>query len=276
MRVSTTRTGTVPRRRLDVQIKRLEARLVREQEQVPPTVLHEWVERACARFAGARVLDFVPILVERAVRARVQASGEAFVAGNDTAAGGHEQDGVPLPGWARHTAEQLLAQELPRRWAHTQGVARRAEQVARFMPPDDRPVLVAAAWLHDIGYASGLTDTGLHSLDGARFLARQGVPPRVCALVAHHSGAAAVANLLGLADELATFPDECGLIRDALWYSDMTTDPDGHPITVSERLTEIQRRRGPDDPVVRALSTNVDERVAAVRRIHDLLCQAAA
>ena len=33
---------------------------------------------------------------------------------------------------------------------------------------------MAAAWLHDIGYAEELLDTGFHPLDGARFLASAG------------------------------------------------------------------------------------------------------
>jgi putative nucleotidyltransferase with HDIG domain len=111
--------------------------------------------------------------------------------------------------WARRTARRLLAAQLPRRWAHIRGVGHRAEQVAQVLPPADRPVLVTAAWLHDIGYATQL-DTGFHPLDGARFLAHSSVPPRVCALIAHHSGAAAVAELLGLAEQLAQFAEERG------------------------------------------------------------------
>jgi hypothetical protein len=34
----------------------------------------------------------------------------------------------------------------------------------------DTDLLEAAAWLHDIGYAPGLAVTGLHALDGARYL----------------------------------------------------------------------------------------------------------
>ncbi|MGI6869728.1 HD domain-containing protein [Amycolatopsis sp. 3B14] len=132
-------------------------------------------------------------------------------------------------------------------------------------------MLVAAAWLHDIGYASPVSATGLHSLDGARFLARLGVPSRVCALVAHHSGAAAVASLSGLASELAEFPDERGPMRDALWYCDMSTSPWGEPVSFEDRMAEIEARRGPDDPVVRALAINRGERAAAVARTAELL-----
>jgi putative nucleotidyltransferase with HDIG domain len=60
-------------------------------------------------------------------------------------------------------------ESLPRRWAHVQGVAARAHSLAPVLGAD-ADLLEAAAWLHDIGYAPGLADTGLHALDGARYL----------------------------------------------------------------------------------------------------------
>ncbi|TNC21796.1 HD domain-containing protein [Amycolatopsis alkalitolerans] len=176
-----------------------------------------------------------------------------------------------LPCAAAVTAERLLAGELPGRWAHTRGVAHRAEQIARLLPPEDGRTLVAAAWLHDIGYASGLAETGFHQLDGAHYLARRGWPERICALVAHHAGATAVARLIGLAGELGAFEDEAGRVRDALWYCDMTTGPDGEPMSFEDRIAELRARRAPDDPVVRALAANGSERAAAVRRTETFL-----
>jgi putative nucleotidyltransferase with HDIG domain len=259
--VLTTTPPAARRRQVEDQVRRLESRLVREHDQVPPSLVHEWVERARGRLAGATVQEFVSLLVERAVRA----SAKDFLGGLP------DLSTTGLSSWARNTARRLLAEQLPRRWSHTAGVARRAEQVARALPVEEQDLLVAAAWLHDIGYAAELTDTGLHSLDGAEYLLRAGVPRRLCALVAHHSGAAAVAEVLGLGDRLAAFEDDRGRLRDALWYCDMTTSPDGHPVMVDDRLAEIRERRGPDDPVVRALAINVDERLAAVRRTHRLL-----
>ena len=95
--------------------------------------------------------------------------------------------------------------------------------------------------------------------------------PRVCALVAYHSGAAVVAELLGLADQLAQFAEEYGPVRDALWYCDMTTSPDGRPVSFADRIGEIRARRQSADPVVRALAANGVERAAAVRRTEELL-----
>ena len=64
--------------------------------------------------------------------------------------------------------------------------------------PCDRDLLIAAAWLHDIGYSPLVVDTGLHSLDGARYLQRLGYPARLCGLIAHHSGARFEATQRGL------------------------------------------------------------------------------
>ncbi|KAA9165575.1 HD domain-containing protein [Amycolatopsis acidicola] len=181
---------------------------------------------------------------------------------------------MSLRTWAWFTAKRLLADELPRRWAHTQGVARRATEIANALPREERQILVAAAWLHDIGYAEDLIDTGLHQLDGARFLRREGIPVRVCALVAHNSGAASIARLLNLSDALAAFTDERTPTRDALWYCDVTTSPDGLPISYEERFTELRSRREPEDPVIRALDLSEGERAAAVSRTEELLATA--
>jgi hypothetical protein len=40
-------------------------------------------------------------------------------------------------------------------------------------------------------------------------------------------------------------------VRDALWYVDMTTGPDGQDMAVDERLAEIRQRYGPDHLVTR-------------------------
>ena len=75
---------------------------------------------------------------------------------------------------------------------------------------------MCAAWLHDIGYAPEVATSGVHPLDGARFLAASGVSKRLVGLVAHHSCAAPEAELRGLAAELAGFDDEHGTVCDAL------------------------------------------------------------
>jgi hypothetical protein len=74
-----------------------------------------------------------------------------------------------LSRWAEGFARALLEQALPRRWAHVQGVAARARNLAPALG-QDAGMLEAAAWLHDIGYLPELATTGLHGLDGARYL----------------------------------------------------------------------------------------------------------
>jgi putative nucleotidyltransferase with HDIG domain len=152
--------------------------------------------------------------------------------------------------WARALAEQLLVDSLPRRWAHSQGVGRKAESVAHLVGAD-ADLLVASAWLHDIRYAPDLVNSGSHALDGARYLRDVShVERRLCRLVANHTYAIIEARRWGLADELAAeFPEVDGLVADALVYCDMTTSPDGDPIDVEQRLAEIAARYGPGNLV---------------------------
>jgi hypothetical protein len=131
---------------------------------------------------------------------------------------------------------------------------------------DDGELLVGAALLHDIGYAPGLACTGFHPLDGARYLRGLGGPDRLVNLVAHHSCARLEAELRGLADELAEFADERTALRDALWWADMTTTPDGGETTAVERVAEIQTRYGPDDLVSCFIRRAWDDLNAAVER----------
>lgn len=149
----------------------------------------------------------------------------------------------PLVPRAEELAESLLADELPTRWLHTQAVAAEA---ARFSVGLDQDGTVAAsAWLHDIGYASGLIESGFHPLDGARYLRRYAWPDEVLNLVANHSCAAVEAAERGLSRELAAeFPDTPSASRDALWAADATVGPAGQRFSVAERAAEVVTRYG--------------------------------
>ena len=153
--------------------------------------------------------------------------------------------------WAAGEGEIRLAR-LGSRWSHARGVAARAEEIAGAVDAHDRAVLVAAAYLHDVGYAAELVVHGFHPLDGALWLRAQG-QERLAGLIAHHTGAMFEARAHGLADVLAAFHDERSPVSDALAYSDLTTGPNGEPMSVAERLSEIERRYGPGSLVVRAL-----------------------
>ncbi|MFE9183906.1 HD domain-containing protein [Micromonospora haikouensis] len=167
----------------------------------------------------------------------------------------------------RTTAESLLAQALPRRWTHVIAVSAKASKVSMILDEVDRPLLVAAAWLHDIGYAPEVTGSGLHALDGARWLRQHRFDERAAALVAFHSCALFEAEERGLADRLrAEFVDEETPTRDALWYADMTTGPDGQNFDVLERLAEIRARYGPDHLVSRFWERAEPTLLAAVQR----------
>jgi hypothetical protein len=119
-------------------------------------------------------------------------------------------------------------------------------------------LLEAAAWLHDIGYARPLSVTGFHPLDGARYLRGAGLgDPALWILVAHHTCAEIEAAARGLGEVLAIeFPlgEVDPFLVAALTYCDMTTGPDGTPLKVDERITEILSRYGPEDVVHRAIA----------------------
>ena len=116
-----------------------------------------------------------------------------------------------LASWAEQLARALLQEPLPRRWAHVQGVAARARGLAPVLGAD-ADLLEAAAWLHDIGYAPGLAVTGLHQLDGARYLRdAQHADALLCRLVAHHSCAIIEADERGLADVLSLRVRACAV-----------------------------------------------------------------
>ena len=159
-----------------------------------------------------------------------------------------------LAAWAQDLARTLLADALPRSWAHVQGVAARARSLAPAIGPD-AGLLEAAAWLHDIGYLPELAATGLHGLDGARYLRDvQHAEPLLCRLVAHHSCAVIEAEERGLAHVLTReFAPPPRPLADALTFCDMTTSPDGEHVHVHNRLAEIHDRYGSGHLVSRSI-----------------------
>jgi len=167
--------------------------------------------------------------------------------------------------WALRYAEELLAPQGDR-WAHVRGVARQAVQVSVILPPSERDVLVAAAWLHDLGYTPSLAETGLHSLDGARHLRALG-HERLAGLVAYHSGSRREAELRGFVAELAKFEDEASDTAMALTYCDMTTSATGAVVAFPERLADVEHRYGADHVVSQALRRSRPEIERCIRMV---------
>jgi hypothetical protein len=173
--------------------------------------------------------------------------------------------------WAEAEASVLLS-GLGDRWRHVQAVAARAHEAGRVLDADDRAVLIAAAWLHDVGYAPRLAVTGFHALDGARYVRGLG-QERIAGLVAYHSGAHVEAALRGLSAELAEFPDEASDTTAALAYCDMQTGPRGEAMPLDGRIADVERRYGADHVVSRSLRLAQPELVCLLARVEGKLRQ---
>ena len=135
----------------------------------------------------------------------------------------------------------------------------------------DAGLLEAAAWLHDIGYAPGLAVTGLHALDGARYLRdAQHADAMLCRLVAHHSCAIIEAGERGLADVLSLeFDPAPYALASVLTCCDMTISPDGELVPIEQRLAEIQDRYGPGHLVSRSIQRATPMILGAVKQVHN-------
>lgn len=125
------------------------------------------------------------------------------------------------------------------------------------MSGDDHRMLLACAWLHDIGYA--LPGDAHHAVVGARALRRAG-HETVARVVAHHSRAAARIAANGGPPLEGEFPIPEGTARrvlDLLDVADLLTGPHGERVDPAARLGLLVARRGTDHPSVHALVVNV-------------------
>jgi HD domain len=174
-----------------------------------------------------------------------------------------------LAAWAQDLARILLTDSLPRRWSHVQGVAARARTLKPSLSAD-ADLIEAAAWLHDIGYLPELAATGLHGLDGARYLRDvQRAEPLLCRLVAHHSCAIIEAEERCLLEVLTReFAPPARPLADALTFCDMTTSPDGDQVQVTHRLAEIHDRYGSGHLVSRSIRRATPLILEAVGHVH--------
>jgi hypothetical protein len=154
--------------------------------------------------------------------------------------------------------------DLGSRWAHVQSVGRLAQSLAVHGLVSSE--VLAAAWLHDLGYAPSVAQTGFHPLDGARFLQAQGISPGVVALVAHHTGAMFEAEERGLADALNALPVPDAADLDALTLIDLVIGPAGDLTTPVSRIAEILTRYESGDPVHRAVTRSRTSLLASAQR----------
>ncbi|MCF4122022.1 HD domain-containing protein [Antribacter sp. KLBMP9083] len=143
------------------------------------------------------------------------------------------------------------------RLSHTLAVGRRAQLVTERLTVRRASLVVAAAYLHDVGYADVAVDTGAHQVDGARYLRGLGYDDDLCRLVAHHTFARIEARNQGLGQALEhefPMPDgDLAELSDLVTYCDLTTSHRGEPTTVDSRLADVFTRYEPGHVVERSM-----------------------
>ena len=142
---------------------------------------------------------------------------------------------------ARSLAASLLRDQ-PQRFRHVEGAARAAAHVTARIPDLPRGPVIAAAWLHDIGYAADLRVTGFHPLDGALFLDDGGWDSEIVRLVAHHSHSRLLAPYYDADSRLSRFAITQGLAGDVVTFADVVSGVHGAGVTVSDRIAELRAR----------------------------------
>lgn len=171
--------------------------------------------------------------------------------------------------WAAEHAQKLLA-PLEKRWLHTQGVVRAAQQVGNAFDQESCSLLIAAAYVHDIGYSPQIKQTGFHPLDGANYLLSL-KQNRLASLVAYHSEAQFEAELRELLPELNQIPREHSPIADALTYCDMHTGPTGQKLTFEQRIVDILQRYPESSLVSNAIHRAIPSYIQAIANTQNLL-----
>ncbi|MFV0260179.1 MAG: HD domain-containing protein [Acidimicrobiales bacterium] len=152
------------------------------------------------------------------------------------------------------------------------GVAERARRFGSCHDLDTADLLVAAGYLHDIGYAEPVHDTGFHPVDGARYLRRLGYDERLVTLVARHTCARIEAELWNLDHVMDDeFPDDPSLPHDELLFCDLTTSPEGYEVSVGHRLADIRRRYPPSSFVVQFVERAEPDLLAGAWRAQAIL-----
>ncbi|MEY3734311.1 MAG: hypothetical protein RL347_1670 [Actinomycetota bacterium] len=123
---------------------------------------------------------------------------------------------------------------------HATRAAQQAAALAQRIPGSNPADVTAAAWLHDIGYASTIRRTGFHPLDGALFLIKEQWPERIVRLVAHHSLAALEAPFYGVGHHMNVIEPVVGLDADIVVAADLAAGAGTPAPSVRERLEALR------------------------------------
>lgn len=120
-------------------------------------------------------------------------------------------------------------------------------------------ILLASAYLHDIGYLNTLNKFNFHAYDGYVYLLNKGFDISVCNLVLHHT----YSELLDVitsdtkkevldcyrSNKLVNLSSEEMYLFKLLSLADMTSDGKGNKVTIAERIEDIRFRYGKDSIV---------------------------
>lgn len=166
---------------------------------------------------------------------------------------------------ARALSTELL-DATPHLLQHSARSAEHATDHARRITRSRAEEVIAAAWLHDIGYLPQLRRTGFHPLDGALYLMAAGWPERVVRLVAHHSYAALEAPFYGVGHHLGVIEPVTGIDADLLVSADLSAGSGASPPSIDERIVALRDADG----ALGLVPIEVREaRYAAMRSAHE-------
>lgn len=147
--------------------------------------------------------------------------------------------------------EELLHDNTAR-YEHTYGVHNNVLEninlYGRGLSVESKSQLTQAALLHDIGYSEGLNKVGFHPIDGFNYLKEKGFDDTVCKLVLYHSYSDVLCmmshpNLYYYYIE-NTLDSHEKFLLDMLSLSDLTSDSQGHTVSLETRLQGILERHG--------------------------------
>lgn len=130
----------------------------------------------------------------------------------------------------------------------------------------DENLAYCAGLLHDIGYNKKIAQTGLHPLDGCRFLEEQGYP-LLGELILGHGCAPEQATMRGLAGVTVSHH----IIAKLVTYWDMHVKMDGELVSYEERMRDMVARLGADALLVRAQKMGDNRIRAIIQEIDELL-----